>query len=115
MTRPAHPERTNSVSSPTVDEWQAAVNAAQAAGAGHENGVTVRELVAHFGSSESTIRRALRKMVDAGTAVCLLGRRGRSITGQEIKVPSYLFITKEKPSRGKRKSKRAPKSNTRRR
>jgi len=102
------PERTNITAPPTVDEWQAAVDAAQAAGAGHTNGATVRELAKHFGSSETTIRRALRLMVDAGTAVCLRGRRSISITGQEIKVPSYIFITKqEKITRGKSKKNNA--------
>ena len=105
--RQTPPERTTDSLAPTIDEWQAAVDDARAASAGHGDGATVRELSQHMGKSESTIRRALRIMVDAGTAMCLQGRASTAINGQAIQVPSYIFITKEeKPKRGRKRKTR---------
>ena len=101
------PERRTDNLSPTVDEWQAAVDAAKTASAGHHDGATVRELSEHMGCSESTIRRALRFMIEAGTAICLRGRASITIAGQHIQIPSYIFITKkEKLKRGRKRKTR---------
>ena len=87
----------------TLDEWHDAVEKAKACGSAGQRGVTVRELVGIIGSNESSVRRALRKMIDAGTVVLGRGRTSTTIAGQDKPVPSYLFVKQEKVPSGKKR------------